>query len=935
MSTKNKHEENEFPTKDELNNSTTKDLKLMCNRHGISASGNKSTLVKRLLGYFRELRDEKAPDETKEKAEKEVTKKDAAEDEYPTKEGLLDTNTKALKMMCNTEGINASGNKNTIVGRLFEHFRELREIKADSPPPDEEKKTDEDSKGDQFPTKEELKNTNTKALKLLCNQHDINSSGNKDTIVKRLCEYFQDLTDEKEEKKKPQPPPPKEVKGRKKSGKKDPQPKQKPKKDKDKTKISDGKGKKGKKEKDAAPVDGMETVDHSHKDEDYPYACSLCNTKLTGKEDECPGCQVTFGESVAALIDHDWDVYEDIPTPEEVKKMGKAQLKEICKLLGFEDKMTVDEMRALILDLIVEEEAESAVVEIIGDDQDSFDPKRALEETNYIRDSLHKYNEALEIYDRIIEWEMSHKRVEGLEEALVQKGICLQYMNEFRKARECYILAQEVNSKNPEIKALLMGVNALDQFYENKDQKNVLDPDASALKDRIHDMLDDDGSAKNKRIVANDYSPGFTETGEKRVEMALPQKKKKKTETVSPAKEKDYTLPQEEGSGHDDEILEEMDEMSQRLQRLKKLKDSIDLGDIEMRSPAGAGIVIDQKVALAQPIEEPEVQEVPQPPQLDAEIVEETKEEQVAEITDEVAEPEPEVITPEVVVEQPAEVEAEIVGEEPPEDAQEEIEAQIIAEEVEAEVEDIPRPKHNPGAEEGIIPTGNTSLDKLINGGFPSSTNVMISAPPFMSKEMILFDFISNGLAKNKPSIIITTGDPIMVIRTKMNQIMPDFDKYEEKEMVAWVDPRSDTIREKFPAEGAKGPEDHHIILKAVDAISNEYIEKNGGCNIVFISLTPIISYRDPKEIKEFLENITSKVEQIKQIGLYGIDSDMHDEAEIKVLEEKMTGIIDIKENQNARSKKDKKLIMIRKMPGCKPSRWVPFTTDENSYRIG
>jgi KaiC/GvpD/RAD55 family RecA-like ATPase/tetratricopeptide (TPR) repeat protein len=780
------------------------------------------------------------------------------------------------------------------------------------------KKKDEEPDG--FPSEEELRDQSTRALKFMCNQHGINASGNKETIVKRLIDYFE------EEKKKG------EKKGKKEEKKKEKEEKKKEKEEKKKEKEEKKKEDK-KKSKEVGDVEDLllqEIKTDMRKDVEktHPYTCSLCNTKLTGKENECPGCEVTFGEKVLALFDSDWDVYKDIPTTEEVKKMSKVELKEICHILGFEEEMKEEEMRSLLLELIGEDEDE--VVELIREEEESFNPKRALEETNYIRDTLHKYTEALQLYDRIIEWELEHNIIEFLEEALIQKGICLQYMNEFRKARECYTLAQEVNPKNPEIKALLMGVKALSQSKDDKEPTGVLGTSATNLKERIHHLLDDE-EVQEQKIGDPGYSPGFKETGEKRVEIAIT----KEPEPVPKAEEKP-TPPEDKGPGKDEVILKDMDHMSDKLDKLKQIKDSIDLGDIENTSASGAGIVIDNMAAKATRIEEPQAPEVPKPPEVEGEIVVDTQTGEVdAEVVEEIADAEPEVITPEIM-EKKSVVDAEVVGEEKAEE-DEEVEGEIVAPKVEAEVEEVPKTEKvaKPKGSVDAFSSGNKSLDALVEGGFPASANILVTAPPFVGKEMILFEFIKQTLENDYPAIIVTTGDPIMVVRTKMGHVMEQFQEFEAKEMVGWVDPRSDGIKDKYGGAGAKGQEDYSLILKAVEDMSKRFIEKKGGSTVVFVSLTPIISYRDPKDIKAFLESLTSLVEEMRQVGLYSIDSDMHDETEIELIEQAMSGIIDIKENQNARSKKDKNLLKIRKMPKIEESRWLPFLAEDTSYKVG
>jgi hypothetical protein len=117
--------------------------------------------------------------------------------------------------------------------------------------------------------------------------------------------------------------------------------------------------------------------------------------------------------------------------------------------------------------------------------------------------------------------------------------------------------------------------------------------------------------------------------------------------------------------------------------------------------------------------------------------------------------------------------------------------------------------------------------------------------------------------------------------------------------------------------------------------MSSGFVKEHRRFDLVFVSLTPLVSYRDPHEIRTFIEELTSFITGSGQLGIYGLDSDMHDETETNLLEGAMSGIIDIKENDNARSKDHKNLLMIRTMPHCSPTRWLPFMTDERSYKIG
>ena len=51
---KKEQTKSEFPTEEELRSSTSKALKLICNKYGIIASGNKEAIINRLVKHFKD-----------------------------------------------------------------------------------------------------------------------------------------------------------------------------------------------------------------------------------------------------------------------------------------------------------------------------------------------------------------------------------------------------------------------------------------------------------------------------------------------------------------------------------------------------------------------------------------------------------------------------------------------------------------------------------------------------------------------------------------------------------------------------------------------------------------------------------------------------------------------------------------------------------------
>ena len=100
-----------------------------------------------------------------------------------------------------------------------------------------------------------------------------------------------------------------------------------------------------------------------------------------------------------------------------------------------------------------------------------------------------------------------------------------------------------------------------------------------------------------------------------------------------------------------------------------------------------------------------------------------------------------------------------------------------------------------------------------------------------------------------------------------MGQVMDTFQDYEEKDMIGWIDPRSDKLKDRYGGSGAEEQDDYSLILTAVEDMSKRFVDEKGSSTVVFISLTPVISYREPKEIKKFLGGLTSIVAEMGQVS--------------------------------------------------------------------
>src|SRR5881296_2652529 len=66
------------------------------------------------------------------------------------------------------------------------------------------------------------------------------------------------------------------------------------------------------------------------------------------------------------------------------------------------------------------------------------------------------------------------------------------------------------------------------------------------------------------------------------------------------------------------------------------------------------------------------------------------------------------------------------------------------------------------------VKTGTPRLDDLLYGGIPFNSNILFVGPPFVGKEVVILNFVAEGLKKGIPAILITTSKPPAEVQKEM-----------------------------------------------------------------------------------------------------------------------------------------------------------------------
>ena len=197
--------------------------------------------------------------------------------------------------------------------------------------------------------------------------------------------------------------------------------------------------------------------------------------------------------------------------------------------------------------------------------------------------------------------------------------------------------------------------------------------------------------------------------------------------------------------------------------------------------------------------------------------------------------------------------------------------------------------------------TGNARFDDLLLGGIPFGSNVLIHGPPFVGKEIMMAQFVAEGLKKGVPAIWVITDKTARDTRTDMESVLSGYEEYEHRGLVRYVDAYSKSMGEVTDdpyTSYIDEPTDHDMIMEATEKIAKEFREKHKYYRLAFRSLSTLIAYSDPTTAFRFLSPFCGRRKRDGAVSMYSIEKGVHGEQEIQMLGSIMDGMIDFKLDQ-------------------------------------
>ena len=197
--------------------------------------------------------------------------------------------------------------------------------------------------------------------------------------------------------------------------------------------------------------------------------------------------------------------------------------------------------------------------------------------------------------------------------------------------------------------------------------------------------------------------------------------------------------------------------------------------------------------------------------------------------------------------------------------------------------------------------SGNQRLNDLLLGGYPFGSSIMVYGPSFVGKEVLVNQFMAEGLMKGVPTLWVLTDKTPADIRTEMSFIISGYEEYEKLGLVRYVDAYSHTVDD--PADDPfttylKSPDELDAMMAAVNTIAEEFRANYQYYRLGFRSLSTLIAYSNINSIFRFLNPFVGRRKKERSVSMFLLEKGMQEQQEIQMLGMIMDGMLDFTVDQ-------------------------------------
>jgi len=218
------------------------------------------------------------------------------------------------------------------------------------------------------------------------------------------------------------------------------------------------------------------------------------------------------------------------------------------------------------------------------------------------------------------------------------------------------------------------------------------------------------------------------------------------------------------------------------------------------------------------------------------------------------------------------------------------------------------------------VKTGIAGLDRIIEGGFPEESSIILIGPPGCGKSTLSQQFLAQGIKDEEDVMYITLDtSPEEILETMKsfgwkvkNGFMKFIDAY------SW---RLGKIKGEHVLSSLENVNELNIEIS--DIIEKQKNSKSKRS--VFDSISTLLLYANPSLAVKFIPVMIAKEKQGGYTNMLILEEGVHDEKTVTTLNYVTDGVIEFK------MEGDKRFLRVSRMKGTKHKRdWMEFKVTEN-----
>jgi len=223
---------------------------------------------------------------------------------------------------------------------------------------------------------------------------------------------------------------------------------------------------------------------------------------------------------------------------------------------------------------------------------------------------------------------------------------------------------------------------------------------------------------------------------------------------------------------------------------------------------------------------------------------------------------------------------------------------------------------------------GIKELDNAIDG-IRKGSNIMLIGPPMSQKEVILYNIMFHGVINENAVITVTTHESATNILEwfKENKMVLPLSRIGIIDCITKSVGRGSIETDYI--KNAKSPVDLTGIGVRISEFFDDFLIKKNipKIQLHINSLSAILMYSNIQTVFRFMHVFTVRIKANGALGIFVLDSGMHDDHTIATLKQLFDGIIEIK------SDNDRNYIRIVGL-SSKPTSWFEYWIEGAKLRI-